>query len=276
MPRCTDERTAYLRSLGYNVISLPRAGIRPLTVAFLSNNGRLTELGYLPEVWTSAVGEPQAATGTVAQLGGQRTSKLNAEVGLDVLGNLIGALGGDPIGIKAEFGNAKTFEFSFMHVERDRVTPLALGRYVTEGSLNSENPFVKRYFAPGEKLYVVCEVLKSSSFGVTATASTSTDLGLKVPLVQQAISGNGSIKVESTSKNSFAFEGVEKLPFAFIAARMQWRNDRWEVGDFPQPGMIHLGEATAHHKIIIPGEARSDGAVIFGEEPVNFERAESN
>jgi hypothetical protein len=267
MWKCRDEKISYLRKFGYNVISLPRAGIRPLTVAFLHGSGRLTELGYLPEIWTAKEPAPQPIAGEdVSKIGGQSTTKLEASVGLDILANLVQALGANPIGVKAQYEKAKTFEFTFKEVERERITAFALGKYLIKGTMSSCDPFVKRYFQPTEKVYVVTEVLKSSGFGVTATDSSNAGLDVKVPMIEQALSGQVAIKVQKKSTGTVEFTGDKKLPFAFIAAQLVWTKDRWEVVEFPDPGEIHLavseppagkGDAFA--------QAWKGGAVLFGE-----------
>ena len=131
---CRDEKISYLRKFGYNVVVLPREGIRPLTVAFLYDSKRLTELGYLPEIWESNETKPTPISGEdVSKIGGQSTEKIDASAGIDILSNLIQALGGDPAQVKGEFQKAKTFEFHFQEVERERITAFALGKYLRNG-----------------------------------------------------------------------------------------------------------------------------------------------
>jgi hypothetical protein len=270
---CKDEKIRYLRKFGYNVISLPRAGIRPLTVGFLHEGRRLTELGYLPEIWTSKKPVPVPAAGEeVAKINGQSTEKLKAEVGVDILGNLVEALGADPVKVKAEYGKAKSLAFHFRDVERERITAFALGEYLYEGSLSSKNPFVARYFKPEEKMFVVTEVLKSNGFGVTATDASNAGLDVNVPALNQIGSLAGQITIDSKTKGTVEFTGAIKLPFAFIAAQLTWEGGRWKVVKFPDPGEIHLGESEvpgiAGGKFALPWK----GAVLFGDEAVQFEK----
>lgn len=275
MWKCQDEKIKYLSKFGYNVISLPRAGIRPLTVAFLKNKHQLIELGYLPEIWTSKEEVPIAKTeGDVAKIGGQSTGELNANVGVDVLSNLVQALGLDPVKVKAQYKEASTFQFSFKDVERERITAFALGKYLISGEMASSDPFVKRYFQPTEKVYVVTEVLKSSGFGVTANNASKIGLDVNIPVIQQAVSGQGGVEISSTSKGTVEFVGQVKLPFAFIAAEMAWTEveGHWSVVDFPDPGVIYLGKDDPPK-----GDPASlaqpwkGGAVIFGGGVVDLE-----
>lgn len=272
MWNCRDEKITYLRKLGYNVISLPRAGIRPLTVAFLGANRSLTELGYLPEIWSSEKPEPVSLSGEdVSNIGGKSTNKLDASVGIDILGNLVQALGADPIGVKAHFDKAKTFEFTFKDVERERITAFSLGAYLAAGKLSSADPFVARYFQPAEKVYIVTEVLKSSGFGILATDSSNTALDLQVPVIQQAISGNASLKVSKTSDGTVSFTGDKKLPFAFIAAQLAWTNDHWNVIEFPDPGEISLAISNPPPGDGEFAQAWKGGSVLFGQGVVDFD-----
>jgi hypothetical protein len=273
MWNCQDERITYLRRYGYNVVTLPRAGIRPLTVAFLHEKRRLTELGYLPEIWTSTTPAPSPIPAEdVANLDGQSTDALKASVGIDVLSNLVRALGADPIGVKAQYDRARSLQFHFKNVERERITAFALGKYLMEGKLASDDPFVRRYFRPTEKVYIVTEVLKSSGFGVTARDESNAGLNLNVPVIQQAAGGKGSIQIQGTAQGTVEFTGPNKLPFAFIAAQVAWNKDHWEVVDFPEPGEVHLAmikpPAPQSGEFAQPWKA---GAVLFGDGAVDFE-----
>jgi hypothetical protein len=269
---CHDQRITYLRKLGYNVIALPREGIKPLTVAFLHENHRLTELGCLPEIWTSTWPEPiPAPDQNVAMIGGESTDNLKAEVGLDVLANLVQALGGNPIGIKAQYGKASTLAFHFKEVTRERITAFALGKYLTDGQLSSNDPFVKRYFHANEKIYVVTEVLKSTGFGVTANDSSNAGLSLDLPLIRQAFSGKGSVNVDSSSKGTVEFDGKTALPFAFIAAEISWNLNRWEVVDFPEPGVISMSVGSPPPVVGgVVAQPWKGGSVLFGNDTVDF------
>lgn len=275
MWNCHDERIKYLSKFGYNVISLPRMGIRPLTVALLKDKRQLIELGSLPEIWSSKAEVPVAKTEQdVAKIGGQSTGELNTNVGLDILSNLVQALGMDPIKVKAQYQKATTFQFHFKDVERERITAFSLGKYLISGEMASSDPFVKRYFQPSEKVYVVTEVLKSPGFGVTATDASKTGLDVKIPLIKEAISGEGKVEVSSARQGTVEFSGQTKLPFAFVAAQMDWSETEkhWSVIDFPDPGEIHLGTSEPP-----PGDASSlaqhwKGAILFGNGVVDLEK----
>jgi hypothetical protein len=270
---CKDEKIRYLRKFGYNVISLPRGGIRPLTVAYLQEGKRLTELGYLPEIWKSTKPAPTPEPAEeVARIKGQSTDQLTAKVGIDILGTLVAALGADPAKVKAEYGKAKSLSFHFREVERERITPFSLGEYLFEGTLSAKNPFVIRYFTPEEKVFVVTEVLKSNGFGVTATDTSNDGLEVNVPALNQIVSVGGTVKAESKTKGTVEFTGTTKLPFAFIAAQLTWEKGRWKVISFPDPGAIHLGESQA--PVLGAGEFALPwkGAVLFGDGAVDFEK----
>ena len=273
---CSNEKITYLRKFGYNVISLPREGIHPLTVTFLGKNQQLTELGYLPEIWMSGKPVPDLLSGEdVSRIGGQSTDKLKASIGLDILGNLVQALGADPIKVKAQYESAKTFEFHFKQVERERITAFKLGNYLAEGKLSSNDPFVKRYFQPSEKVYIFTEVLKSSGFGVTAKDSSDVGLDLKVPVIEEALSGEGSIEVSSTSQGTIGFSSsTKKLPFAFIAAELTCTDDKWEVVEFPDPGEIVLAVSKPKEtdEFIQPWKG---GSILFGNGPVDLAKPHS-
>jgi hypothetical protein len=77
---CRDKATTYLARFGYNVVRHPRIGVRPLML--VGRQRRSTEL-------LGSLEPDQVAAG----ISGQETSKLDAAIGVHVLGNILGAMG---------------------------------------------------------------------------------------------------------------------------------------------------------------------------------------
>lgn len=269
MALCRDSRTEYLRKYGYNVIALPRAGIQPLTVAYLDDDRQLRELGYLPEIWTSdsdvpSVGAAENIEGVTANIEGKVTDKIDAEIGLGILADLVGALGFNGAEIKTKYQSAKTVSFHFSSVDRSTITAFALGEYLMKGSLSSGNPFVRRYLTPDEKVFVVTEILSSNSFGVSADKKSGGSLELDIPVLTEIVGGKAGLKAEKSDAGVVQYSGQRRLPFAFVAAQLSWENDRWSVVAFPSPGSVHLGKDDA--KLAESVIREQGGAVLFSQD----------
>lgn len=266
MPICNDDKTTYLRRLGYNVITLPRSGIRPLTVLFVAKGRRLQELGWLPSIWTSTVSVPEPKTGdNVANVAGKSTDNIGADVGLDILSNLTGALGFDPAKAAMKFSGARSFRFHFRNIERVRIDPFDLGTYVTAGELASENPFVKKYLAPGKDVFVITEVLRSKEFGVSASSSRDGSAGFEIPALEDLIDVQAKLEARKVAESTVDFVGAEALPFAFVAAKLSYDGNVWGTDGFPQPGAVSMTPKEPREFAEGFAVDRGNGAVIFGD-----------
>src|SRR4051794_18765124 len=107
---CKDKSITFLKSFGYNVIRLPKADISPLQI-FVSKKGTLQPLGELSSVLVSNADTKIPVIKkdvTVSTFNGQKTSNLSVGIALNILGNIIGAMGGSKLGLDAAYKNAKT------------------------------------------------------------------------------------------------------------------------------------------------------------------------
>src|SRR5690349_22455405 len=88
-----------LKSFGYNVVRLPKPDMQPLQI--LAKNGdNLERLGALTTLLVpgGAINQPKITSGTpVAPISGSRTGDLKIGLGLSILGNVIGAMGGSSL-----------------------------------------------------------------------------------------------------------------------------------------------------------------------------------
>ena len=105
-----DASIAFLRDYGYCVFRFPRASAEPLEL--LHRDGKdLTRLGTVPDLVvagdvTAPVVRRDAQPGI--DIEGKTTSKVNAAIGLSILGSFIAALGGGKLGLDVGFKRART------------------------------------------------------------------------------------------------------------------------------------------------------------------------
>src|SRR5688572_12003868 len=105
----SNKSNTYLKSPGYNVVRLPKADIQPLQI-FIKEQGILKPLGELSSILIAGeVSLPSIKQNQpMAGMKGKRTNDLSIGIGISILGNIIGAMGGSKLGLDVKFSKAKT------------------------------------------------------------------------------------------------------------------------------------------------------------------------
>jgi len=216
---CNDRAVNYLKTLNLNTILHPEENIAPLALIgeFRGAHGIIGTLDQLVE--NSSAPLPAVTSGAAANISGQRTSKLPISFGLNVLGSIIGALGGN-LGVKAAYEDTRRLEFTFLNVQRDRANLIAIGDYVQAGDVRWEHIILQKYLFGRGNLYVVTEVAKSDEIGVTAFRGLNASVSLDVPTIQQMVGGNVSVGVESQASHTLTYKGQKHLGFGFAAIEL--------------------------------------------------------
>jgi hypothetical protein len=218
---CSDPLLDALKSFGYSVVRLPKADIRPLQV--LARHGkdfdRLGELGSLL-IQAEMTSLPQLSENTpAANISGKRTSKISFGVGLSILGNIIGAMGGSNLGLDAQYKNAKAVVFEFSDVLADSVEVLKLDQYLAGADVNP----LSRHAADlleADELYATTNTLKSKKFCVEAMQSDDVRLQVDVPLIQQVVGGKVKVSADAQTTSKLTYEGEVPLVFGFQAVQL--------------------------------------------------------
>lgn len=215
MAICKDQSLLYLRERGYNVIRHPRIGISPLDLIGFQNGETLT-LGALNElVTTSDQPYPEITPNqTAVDIEGQSTSRMKIGIGVNLLGTLIGALGGT-IGANFGYENAKKVSFQYSNVESDTVKPLAIGNYLREGDVDADNPILREYVMGNGRLYVLYHVVRSDRLSATFEKSANVAASIDAGKLQGSIGGNVGVDVSNASSGKIVFTGPSKVAFGF-------------------------------------------------------------
>jgi hypothetical protein len=216
---CADKSVHFLKSMGLNVIRQPAADIAPglLIGEFKGSIGLIGELSDLVEPPAPAL--PPVTSATAADISGQRTSKLPLSLGLDILGGIIGALGGN-LGIKAAYEGARTVEFQYKNVIRERMPSVKVGDFLTGADVRFDHLILEKYLFGKGNLYVIVEVVKSNEIGVTAFRKDKTSIGLDVPAIKGIVGANLEVGPESEGSHTVVYKGAEKLAFGFVAIEL--------------------------------------------------------
>jgi hypothetical protein len=249
---CIDRSTKFLKDLGYNVVRLPRAGIEPLQILGVQR-GEALALGTLDRVLSKATAPlPQLKRDeAVTNINGQRSSNLSASLGLNVLGAIVGAMGGN-LGFKAQYKDAKTITFEYADVLGDSIVPLEVGAYLASAEVDYDNKVVEQYVLGNGRLYLITRTIKSKTFRVEAKASNGTAVTIDVPVLKDAIGGNVAVTVGGSSATAVAYEGPDPLVFGFQCFDLGIRDGNLTLVNTPAGGTaMDASEPTAARPVVI-------------------------
>jgi len=217
-----------LKSFGYNVVRLPKPDMQPLQL--LSKNGNnLERLGVLTTLLVpgASVPVPTIVSGVpVAPINGSQTGELKIGLGLSILGNVIGALGGSSLGLDVAYQGARSATFEFQDVTEDRCDVLNLDQYLGASDINPASVFVSQLL-DADQLYVLTSVIKSTKFTFDAKGDSGVAIDVKIPVAQQAVGGNVNVSKTSGSASKIVYEGRLPLVFGFQAVQLFFDNGQY-------------------------------------------------
>jgi hypothetical protein len=254
MGSCTDPRMTYLNDSGYNVLRLPRRGILPLGVIGRDGSAK-SWLGTLDQIWTSkipvpAVGAPQSVVG----LNGEKTSNIEAAVGLDILANALGGmLGGGAPSVNTSYQHARYVQFAFKDVRSVGIDPFLIGNFLAEGVLKP-SPVVARYFSGkfGIEALVVSEILEAKSISVTGKRDAKTAVDVNLPQIQAALGAKVKVTAGNAEKTELVYEGDQYLTFGFKVFGIGRKDGKWNIyGKAAGAGNAYLADAEQIESIVM-------------------------
>ena len=215
MGLCKDAAATYLQDLGYNVVRHPREGIAPLQLLG-AQNGETHYLGGIEQLLTHASGELPGVAKDEVTVGihGQKSSKIDAAIGINILQSALSALGGK-LGISAGFKKMRTLQFVFDQVLSDSIKPLTLGTYLRGGIVDADNPVLNQYVLGNGRVFVITRTVKTNKFTVIAESSKDAAASLDVPAIQEIVSGSVKVTAASEDARTVAFEGSKCVVFGF-------------------------------------------------------------
>lgn len=211
---CRDKATTYLMRFGYNVVRHPRVNVRPLML--IGRQRRTPELlGSLAQLIKNPGPLPAITPDQVAAgISGQETSKLDASVGVHVLGNILGAMGGKAA-VKGHYGSAKTLQFTFPEVTMDSVDALEVSSFLRKAEVDRDSPLIEQYVLGRGNLYVITAVVRAQKFLVSAEAHSGGGVDVDVPAIQGVVGGDVAVAAATTRAGAVSYEGKERLTFGF-------------------------------------------------------------
>jgi hypothetical protein len=226
-----------LKDKGYNVIRLPREGIRPLDV-IAGNSSQLEYLGALHTVWTSTAKEPEPyQPRSTAGIEGGSSRAIKASLGLSILGDLLAGFGVSSPKLETAFNRARTLAFKYDAPKQWGIEPFNIGDYLRDGDLVQGNRVLDKHIRDS-RFYLVTELLLSNSLTVIAEAKTSADAAVDAGVLEDAIEAKMEVAVEQGQHASITFRGKNDVAFGFKAFELTFSDGDWTIGEFADPGSV--------------------------------------
>jgi hypothetical protein len=217
-----------LKDFSYNVVRLPRTGIRPLQILEKQGND-LVVLGDVADLFIAgsaalpSVGPDEQAT----FINGKRTRSLSISVGLSLLGGIIGAMTGSKVKLDVGYRKASALAFEFNDVKMNQTNQIQLSRFLTAARIDETvGPPAKLLEA--DKLYVITSTIKSRKFTAEAARDGGVSVEVDVPLIKSLVSGNVGVKTEGANNSKISYEGTVPLVFGFQAIRMEFEQGKFK------------------------------------------------
>ena len=222
LPSCKDPALSALKSIGYNVVQLPRVNLRP-TQLLVSSNKRLKQLGELTSVFVPAADGPGIPPVSLDRNGPSiaitKTASLDVGVGLNILGGLISALGGSTMGLNFSYAKAAKIQMEYGGTLENSAELALIDQFLSSSRVN---PFATAaaQMLDADQVYVVTSTLKATTLNVAATDEKKNAIGIDVPVLSGAIGGNLKVSSAGAGSTTIKFEGTTPLVFGFQAVRL--------------------------------------------------------
>jgi hypothetical protein len=234
---CKDPVLTLLKARGYNAIRLPKSDVKPLQI--MTRTGK--DLDRLGDLSTLLVAGSQVPLPTIksddpaATISGERTGQLSLGVGLTILGNIIGAMGGSKLGLDSAYKQAKSIAFEFQDVLEDKVSLAELDQYLGEADVSPFSRYVAELLESDE-VYVTVATIKSKTFVVEAKDSSTNSLAVEVPVIQQVVGSNVQVSLQKGSTSKVSYAGKVPLVFGFQAVRLYYEDGHYTAFRVLLPG----------------------------------------
>lgn len=225
---CKDRAITYLKSIGYNVVRVPKVDIQPLQI-LINEKGFLKPLGELSTLLLSGsqVNLPSIKrNGQTANISGQRTSDLSFGVGISILGSIIGAMGGSKLGLDAKYSQAKTIAFEFLDVLEDSIQIAELDQFLSDADVNPHSRYIAQLLEADE-IYVTTATIKSNKINVEGKKSNKKNINVSVPEIKEIVGGTIEVTSQGENNSKVTFQGSIPLVFGFQAVRLVYEEGKY-------------------------------------------------
>lgn len=217
-----------LKEQGYEMIALPKEGLKPLQLLLKSGNELREYGGSLLDLFEPDEAGLPVKKRTTSGFSGQKVLATDASTGVDFLKQLFQALGLRDSVIEGQLtiGKHHNLSFSFQNIEEERVPLIGLDNFI-RGAIPKKAGFqasVERL--KSSELYIITHILKSDTFSIDFSSDRGVDGELKGALEKLA-KLEAKITHSKDNQISLAVPEGKELAFAFRAVRILFNRKRW-------------------------------------------------
>ncbi len=211
-----------LKDFGYLPLRLPRADVQPLQLMNVSNKDFIL-LGDLSDAMGAANGAklPDVKTDitTAGEIQGTRSSTVKLSIGLNILGNILGALTGNNLDVSAAYKNATTLTFEFADVTVNNVSIIQLDKFLNLAKIDSVAKQIQDLMLAGNA-GVTTAVARTKKYLVSAQNDHGVDVTADVPVLKGIAGGKLAVSTAGSKNEKVAFEGPNPVTFGVQAVRL--------------------------------------------------------
>lgn len=218
----------FLLDLGYNIISLPKSDIVPLTL-LIKEGDHLSSLDCpLEALFKPSTTPKPLKEANISDISGQKTHAFDLKSNVGLLSGLFTTLGlnNSDLKAKAAANNNLKLNFSFENVMEEKIDQLNLDNFLTTAK-PLENEF-RTYEArlKRSELYVITHVLKSSKLNIELTDDMGRSFDFNASADQL---GAGNFNIVRNRNNGYTItqDSGPALAFAFKAVQILYNKRAW-------------------------------------------------
>lgn len=213
-----------LKDIGYLPLRLPRADVQPLQLLNVSGK-EFTLLGDVADAMSPSNGatlppiKPDITTAGAIQ--GTHSSTVQLSIGLNILGNILGALTGNNLDVSAGFKNASTITFEFADVTVSNVSIILLDQFLNLATINSVSKQIQDLMLAGNA-GVTTSVARTKKYIVSAQDNHGVDVHADVPVIKGIAGGKVDVSTAGNNNNKVVFDGASPITFGVQAVRLSF------------------------------------------------------
>jgi hypothetical protein len=218
-----DPTTSFLKPLGYLVVKLPRATIKPLQLFEKRKEELVIKLGEPSELFEVPGKVPLPSiqmNKPTANISGQRSCDLAFDVGFSMLSGIISNFGGSALGLEPKYQQAKSISFQYEDVLEDSISRIELDKFLNNAVICQSCSKWITSLLENDKVLIITDTIKSCRFTVLAKDSKGNGVDFQVPELQQIVGGKIAVSSHGKTSSAITYEGKKSLVFGFKAVKL--------------------------------------------------------
>jgi hypothetical protein len=211
----------WLKDVGFNVVELPRRDIGPSDVLLRQNGAFDQKVGTLRDLFASDANPPAETSDESAATVARRIDrKVEAKLGLRILGALFGAGTAGKLGAETSMSRARSLAVTYEDVRHDSVGVLPLQSWIEGARVQTSRQ--AQVWLNNRQLAAVTAVLRTARLAIVAEQASGVALELSVPEIQGIVGGEATVSRASADSSRITFTGREPIAFGFQAFVMNF------------------------------------------------------